>query len=113
ARSTYAQLTAPSRLRRRPAPPLPCLEDVLARYAASAFLDIELKVPGCEAATLALLRRYPPRRGHLLSSFYPAILAELRRLDAAAPLGFLADRPYALRQWPKVDAATVLPHFTL
>ncbi len=117
ARSRYAQLGAPRlRLRKRGADaplPLPCLEDVLERYAARAFLDIEIKVAGCEAAVLALLRRTPPRRGHLVSSFYPNVLAELRRLDANLPLGFLSDRPHVLRRWREVDAQVVLPHAAL
>src|SRR5882757_9193282 len=33
---------------------LPSLDDVLGRYQAQAFLDIELKVPGLEAITAEL-----------------------------------------------------------
>ena len=120
ARSPYSalSLSKPLRLRRRhrdhdAALPLPCLEDVLERYASSAFLDIELKVAGLEPLVLNLLRRYPPQRGFLLSSFLPEILETLRARSSRLPLGFLADRPHLLRRWPQLDVQTVLPHYTL
>src|SRR3981081_569227 len=40
--------------------PLPTLEDVLRQFADRAFLDIELKVAGLAAQTLAEVRRHPP-----------------------------------------------------
>src|ERR1700685_1362115 len=50
---------------------LPLLHDVLTRYQNKAFLDIELKVSGLEAITAELLRRFPPARGFVVSSFLP------------------------------------------
>ena len=47
----------------RGTPELPCLEDVLAKYAERAFLDIELKTEGLEEVTLELLARFPAKRG--------------------------------------------------
>ena len=39
------------------------LEDVLRQFAGRAFLDIELKVAGLEAALIAAaLREHPPQR---------------------------------------------------
>ena len=36
------------RERRNPDEQIPCLEDVLARFADRAYLDIEIKIPGFE-----------------------------------------------------------------
>lgn len=69
----------------------PCLEDVFARYAARAFLDIELKVPGLEAAVAQLVRRFPSARGYYISSFLPSVIEELYRINAALPLGLICD----------------------
>ena len=63
-------------------PQLPCLEDVLAKYAECAFLDIELKTEGLEEATLQLLARFPAKRGAVISSFLPEVLRRLAGLDA-------------------------------
>src|SRR5271154_7450917 len=48
---------------------LPVLNDVLGQFAHRAFLDIELKVAGLESQTLADLRRHPPQKGYVVSSF--------------------------------------------
>ncbi len=66
-------------------PQLHCLEDVLAKYAESAFLDIELKTAGLEEATLQLLARFPAKRGAVVSSFLPEVLRRLAALDAESP----------------------------
>lgn len=47
------------------------LAAVLERYQNSAFLDIELKVPGLENLTAKLLQRFPPSHGCVVSSFFP------------------------------------------
>lgn len=81
---------------------LPTLEEVLQRFSCRAFLDIELKVPGLEAALISALRRHPPSKGYVVSSFLPEVLTALQNLDPSLPLGFLYDRkshlpPPALR----------------
>ncbi len=63
-------------------PQLPCLEDVLAKYADCAFLDIELKTEGLEEATIELRARFPTKRGAVVSSFLPEVLRRLASLDA-------------------------------
>ena len=50
---------------------LPLLREILTRYQRSAFLDIELKVPGLETITADLLREFTPARGFVVSSFLP------------------------------------------
>lgn len=77
----------------------PSLEDVLARYASRAFLDVELKVPGLENAVVELLRRYPPRRGYYVSSFLRSVIEEVRRLDSSVPLGLICNSRAQLASW--------------
>jgi glycerophosphoryl diester phosphodiesterase len=77
----------------------PCLEDILARYASRAFLDIELKVRGLETVVAELVRRYPPRRGYFVSSFLPDVLESLYRLDRTVPLGLICDSHNQLAGW--------------
>jgi glycerophosphoryl diester phosphodiesterase len=74
---------------------LRCLEDVLAKYAESAFLDIELKTEGLEEATIELLARFPAKRG------------------AVVPLGFIFDNREAMRQWDRLPISHVMPRHDL
>lgn len=63
AKSSFSALLAACEGKSNPlsnyGPQLHCLEDVLAKYADCAFLDIELKTVGLEEATLKLLARFP------------------------------------------------------
>lgn len=93
--------------------PLPTLADVLRQFAQRAFLDIELKVAGLESPTLAELRKYPPQKGYVVSSFLPEVLAAMHDLDAAIPLGFLCDTPNKLRGWRVMAAEWVIPQSKL
>ena len=92
---------------------LPRLDDVLAGYHARAFLDIELKVPGLEKTLLDSLERHPPQSGYLISSFFPGILQDLKRMNSSLPLGFIADRESSLAHWPELPIAYVIPQFFL
>jgi hypothetical protein len=49
----------------------------LEQFAGWAFLDVELKVAGLEAHVLAELRRHPPQKGYVVSSFLPEVLTAL------------------------------------
>lgn len=64
---------------------IPTLEEALDAVAGSLRLDVELKQPGAEGATLEALRRSPGARW-LISSFDWDILRAVRRLDAGAEL---------------------------
>jgi len=91
---------------------LPSLDEVLQRFSARAFLDIELKVAGLEKQLIATLQAHPPLKGYVVSSFLPGVLSSVGELDASIPLGFLYDRqeqvvPRAL------SVAYLIPHFTL
>ena len=92
---------------------LPTLEEVLRQFAHRAFLDIELKVAGLERQTLAELRKHPPQRGYVVSSFLPDVLMAIHDLDPAVPLGFLCDSPDQLRGWRQMPAEWVIPQFKL
>src|ERR1700719_2678071 len=65
---------------------LPLLRDVLNRYESTAFLDVELKVPGLEQITRDLLQKLSPARGVVVSSFLPEVLRAIHDLDTTIPL---------------------------
>jgi len=92
---------------------LPTLEDVLRQFAHRAFLDIELKAAGLEAETLAELRKHPPQKGYVVSSFLPRVLATIEDLDPAIPLGILCETKDQLRAWRETAAEWVIPQFAL
>jgi glycerophosphoryl diester phosphodiesterase len=92
---------------------LPTLEDILRQFSQRAFLDIELKVAGLESQTLAELRKHPPQKGYVVSSFLPEVLAATYDLDPAIPLGFLCETAAQLRGWREATAQWVIPRFDL
>jgi len=93
--------------------PLPTLEDVLRQFAQRAFLDIELKVAGLGLQTLAELRKHPPQKGYVVSSFLPDVLTAIHDLDPAIPLGSLCETRGQLRGWREMPAEWVIPQFKL
>jgi len=93
--------------------PLPTLGDVLRQFAQRAFLDIELKVTGLGLKTLAELRKHPPQKGYVVSSFLPDVLTAIHDLDPAIPLGFLCETRDQLRGWRQTPAEWVIPQFKL
>ena len=92
---------------------LPRLRDVLTRYRKSAFLDIELKVPGLERITTELLRTLVPEPGFVVSSFLSEVLQTIHGLDAAVPLGLICETAAQLSLWPRSPIAYVIPHHKL
>jgi glycerophosphoryl diester phosphodiesterase len=93
--------------------PLPTLEGVLGQFGEGAFLDIELKVSGLEAQTLAELRKHLPQKGYVVSSFLPEVLTTIHNLDPAIPLGFLCEKKSQLRGWRNRATEWVIPHCDL
>src|ERR1700690_1765735 len=91
---------------------LPTLEEVLQRFSARAFLDIELKVAGLEKQLITALRAHPPGKGFVVSSFLPAALGAVSELDASIPLGFLYERKDQFVP-AEFASAWIIPHFTL
>lgn len=98
---------------RRPAIDLCQLEEVLARYALVGWIDIELKVTGLESKVAALLRRHPPVRGFIVSSFRRSILLDLHRVDPTIPLAFIFDRMPRPNTWNDLPIQFVKPSVRL
>ena len=92
---------------------LPTLEDVLRQFAHRAFLDIELKVAGLVQQTLSELRKHPPQKGYVVSSFLPDVLKKIHDLDPAIPLGLLCDTRDQLRAWRQTPAEWLIPQCDL
>jgi glycerophosphoryl diester phosphodiesterase len=92
---------------------LPLLLDVLTRYRATAFLDIELKVDGLETMTAKLLRELAPARGFVVSSFLSDVLQRVHTLDATIPLGLICESQAELRRWPGLPIEYVILHHKL
>jgi glycerophosphoryl diester phosphodiesterase len=92
---------------------LPLLREVLTRYRRTAFLDIELKVPGLETITADLLRQHAPARGYVVSSFLPDVLEATHAVDAAIPLGLICETRVQFSRWLQLPVEYVIPHYTL
>jgi glycerophosphoryl diester phosphodiesterase len=92
---------------------LPTLQQVLEKFSSRAFLDIELKVAGLERQTIAELRRYPPQKEFVVSSFLPEVLTAIHALDASIPLGYLCEKRKQLQEWSDFPAEWVIPRCDL
>ena len=92
---------------------LPTLDNVLRQFADRAFLDIELKVAGLEKLNCESLRKHPPQKGYVVSSFLPEVLTTIGEMDPAIPLGFLCETANQLRGWRQAPAQWVIPRFDL
>jgi len=92
---------------------LPRLDDVLERYEGTAFLDIELKVPGLERIAIDSLKAHTPRRGFVVSSFLPEVLHALHEEDSSVPLGLICETKSQRLQWRKLPLEYVVPHYKL
>ena len=88
---------------------LATFEHVLQSFGHRAYLDIELKVPGNEAAVVATLKQTLPQRGSVISSFKPDILFRIRLLDSSLALGFICDRREAMSLWRELPVQVFLP----
>jgi glycerophosphoryl diester phosphodiesterase len=92
---------------------LPLLAEVLTRYQSTAFLDIELKVPGLEVIATDLLRKILPARGFVVSSFLPEVLQTVQHLDATIPLGLICETRAQFSRWIHLPVEYVIPHHKL
>jgi len=98
-----------SRLPRRQVIDLCQLEEVLARYAHVAWMDIEIKVRGLEAQVAELLLHYRPARGFVISSFRRPVLLELHRINPGLPLAYIFDRMPRAKVWRDLPIEYVKP----
>lgn len=107
---TFKQLCdSAATMERRP----PCLDDVLARYARNAFLNLEIKVRGMEREVATAVSRTRMREGYFISSFLPGVIRELHALDDSLVLGTLAQTRWQLRRWTRMPTRYVVPHYHL
>ena len=84
------------------------LDEVIERFHASAFLNIELKVAGAEEITLELLQRFPAEKGRIVSSFLPEVVQELARLGAMVPLGIICEDHKQLDRWRELPIQAIM-----
>jgi glycerophosphoryl diester phosphodiesterase len=80
--------------------PVPRLEEVAAWAAeTNAFLNVEIKRPGVEAAALEAIEAAGRTPWTIFSSFVPESVSEVRRLDPKAACWLLTDRwgPHVLQ----------------
>jgi glycerophosphoryl diester phosphodiesterase len=89
---------------------LPVLNDVLARYAGRAFLDIELKVSGVAPCLLSAISEHPPQHGYVVSSFLPNVLIGLRNHNSSVPLGIICETRKQLSVWRDLPIEYVIAH---
>lgn len=118
ASSPYEHLLQARRERERrttaePDEEMPCLRDVLARFAERAYLDIEVKIPGFEHEVVEAIRNHPPQKGYVVSSFLPPVLRTFHELDPELPLGFICNDRKLLPEWRKLPVRVVIPHAKL
>jgi glycerophosphoryl diester phosphodiesterase len=90
---------------------LPRLAEIIERYP-SAFFDIELKVEGLETILTSMLRSRASKN-FVVSSFLPAVLREVHRLDASLPLGLICETAAQLRSWRDLPLTYVIPYHAL
>jgi len=92
---------------------LPTLETVLKTFAASAFLNLELKVRGLENLAIDLLSKYPPQRGCVVSSFLPETLEWLHELGASFDLALICETKSQFSVWSKLPVKALMMHYKL
>jgi len=91
---------------------LPDVEQVIQKYGARAFLDIELKVPGDAGPILRSLAE-AQSRNYIISSFLPEVVRSVADLENNCPLGLICENPAQLRSWPALPVRAVMVHWQL
>lgn len=84
----------------------PTLAEMIQRYAAQAFLDIELKVPGLAPALAAFAEARADRI--VISSFLPEVLGEVAAARPHLPLGYICDEAAQLPLWRHLPLTWVM-----
>ncbi len=94
-------------------PSLPRVEDVIQRYGRRGFLDIELKVRGLDVQVLAALRKHPPERDYVISSFLPEVIFDLKARSGSVPVGIICRKASQLVAWRTLPVEYVIVHKSL
>ena len=92
---------------------IPEMWQIFERYAATAYLNIELKVVGLEGRLAELLETYPPEKGYLVSSFLPEAIRAMHAVAPNVPLGYICRRKDLVKHWRKLPISHVILHHTL
>jgi len=92
---------------------VPLLEEVLSTFGRTAFLDIELKLPGFEPEAIALIQKHCELTLTMISSFHTASLERARQLAPEIPLGFIYNRTQDEETRHNCPLEFVVPQFRL
>jgi glycerophosphoryl diester phosphodiesterase len=92
---------------------VPLLEEVLKKFAQSAFLDIELKSPGFEQAAVDLIRSYGNPETTLISTFDTDTLTKVQELFPDLQLGYIYNRTQDEEARHNCPIEVVIPQFRL
>jgi glycerophosphoryl diester phosphodiesterase len=87
---------------------LATLDEVLESFGNAAFLNAEIKVSGAEETAVAALRKLPPKRGVIVSSFLPSVVRRMRELDAELELGIICENRRQLAAWKELPMQAVM-----
>jgi glycerophosphoryl diester phosphodiesterase len=92
---------------------IPLLEEVLNRFAARAYLDIEFKTPGFEEQAVALIKKHGRPTHTLISGFDPQTLTKVHDLAPAFQLGYIFNRTQDEESRHNCPVDVVIPQFKL
>ncbi len=92
---------------------IPPMWQVFERYAATAYLNVELKVTGLENRIAELLETYPPLKGFLVSSFLPEAIRAMHTLAPHVPLGYICRHKDLVKHWRTLPITHVILHHSL
>jgi glycerophosphoryl diester phosphodiesterase len=67
-------------------------------------------VPGLEQSVIQALRRNPPQRGHVISSFAAEVVLAVHQADPHTPTGFICDRKRELARWTGMPCQVLIPN---
>ncbi len=63
---------------------------------------------GLDQQVRSALRKHPPKRGYVVSSFLPDVIETIHDIDSSIPLGFLCETQNQLLGWPETPAQWVI-----
>jgi glycerophosphoryl diester phosphodiesterase len=60
-----------------------------------------------------MVRKFPPQRGFVISSFLPEVLEGMNAQDIDIPLGVICEARAELARWTELPVEYVIPHHKL
>lgn len=92
---------------------IPRLSEVVAEYADSAYLYIELKVAGIERNVVEIVRAVSPQKGYVIASFLPGIVQAVNAVDPDVKTGLICDNDDAIELSMRLRCTHVMPQHRL